>query len=96
MAISAMRKLRKEAMEIKAEGDKVFLCCTLSEAKLLYRALFRTIDLQSGEIDEHNLIMPLQSFLHQKAVEQGVDISDHSRWEDFLDSPLLENFAENE
>ncbi|MFQ5693412.1 MAG: hypothetical protein ACE5IM_10260 [Nitrospinota bacterium] len=72
-------------MEIREEGGRVELACTLDEVKEIYRALFQVLRSQAGDaFDDGDLLMELQLFLQRKAREAGVDATVHVDWERFL------------
>ena len=77
-------------MEINGSGDDVRIVCSLDEVKEMYRALFKAIDLRSGDIDSGDTLMDLQMFLYAEARRRGVDLGNHSEWERFLGTPESE------
>lgn len=74
-------------MEINGSGADVRIVCSLDEVKDIYRALFRAMDLRSGDIDRADTLMDLQTFLYAEAGRRGVDLANHAEWERFLGTP---------
>lgn len=71
-------------MEINGTGNDVRMVCSLDEVKEIYRALFKAMDLRTGNVDETDTLMDLQMFLYAEAMKQGVDLSNHTEWDRFL------------
>lgn len=70
------------------DGRTIELTVSLSQLKKLYVSLFRRLQ-ETGaagldEIDEDDMLLTMQTFLQQRAAEQGVDCTIHSEWEAFL------------
>lgn len=74
-------------MEINGSGADVRIVCSLDEVKEMYRALFKAMDLRSGDIDSGDMLMDLQTFLYAEAARRGVDLGNHADWERFLGTP---------
>lgn len=71
-------------MELNGTGNNVRVVCSLEEIKEIYRALFKAMDLRSGDIDGSDALIDIQSFLYAEAMRQGVDLRNHMEWERFL------------
>ena len=71
-------------MEINGSGHDVRISCSLDEVKEIYRALFKAMDLRSGDVDSSDALMDAQTFLYAEAVRQGVNLEEHSEWERFV------------
>lgn len=59
----------------------------LEELKLLYRALHASIT-NFPELLDSELFSQMQKMLQQAAFEDGVDVTDHGQWSDWLDGVL--------
>ncbi|HEY3267102.1 MAG TPA: hypothetical protein VGM37_09265 [Armatimonadota bacterium] len=71
-------------MEINGTGERVRVICSLAELKELYRALFKAMDIRSGDVDNSDMLMDVQTYLYGEAMKQGVNLEDHTEWERFL------------
>jgi hypothetical protein len=74
-------------MEINGTGTDVRIVCGLNELKETYRALFKAMDLSSGDVDSSDTLMDIQTFLYAEAMKAGVNLADHTEWERFLGKP---------
>lgn len=59
----------------------------LDELKLLYRALHASIS-DFPELLDSQLFSQMQKMLQQAAFEDGVDVTDHAQWSDWLEGVL--------
>lgn len=77
--------------------EQVELSLTLSQLKKIYLALFHQLH-QGGpaafdDMDEDDMLITLQTYLQQRARQEGVDCTIHANWEAFLgvkDAPSCE------
>lgn len=71
------------------ETDLIELGVSLSQLKKLYVALFRQLHRGGApnidDLDEDDMLLTLQTYLQRRARAAGVDCTDHSLWEAFLD-----------
>jgi len=70
-------------MSFELRGEAVLAAHSLDELKLVYRVLHRHLADTPELMDTHFLI-ELQRFLHARAKDDGVDISDHGAWDAWL------------
>jgi len=70
-------------MSFEQRGETVIGAHALDELKLVYQVLHRTLT-QAPELMETHFLLELQSFLHQQAVADGVDTTNHSEWDVWL------------
>ncbi len=70
-------------MSFQHRGESVIASHDLSELKLVFRVLHRHLGQHPDMLDTHFLI-ELQRFLHDQAINDGVDIADHSAWDRWL------------
>ena len=74
-------------MKINGNGRDVSIECSLDELKEIYRALFKAMDIKSGDIDPGDSLIDLQTYLYAEAARQGVNLDDHAEWERFIGRP---------
>ena len=55
----------------------------ISELSLIYSILHSQV-LEHSELMDSDLLQDLQSFLQSQAAKDGVDVSDHGQWDDWL------------
>ncbi len=73
---------------IQRGNNDVQLNVSLDQMKQIYVALF--CRLQTGGcdafelLDQDDMLLTLQSYLQQRAAEQGIDCTVHEEWEQFL------------
>ena len=79
------------------DGQTVELVLSLSQLKKIYLALFRQLHAGGAEafdaLDEDDMLMTLQTYLQKRALEAGVDATNHAAWDAFLgvaDAPSCE------
>jgi deoxyadenosine/deoxycytidine kinase len=66
-------------------GDDPVDSYELAEQKLVYRVLHKQVK-NYPDLFEGRFLIDLQKTLQQQAQRDGVDIADHSAWEDWLSS----------
>ncbi|MBY0587031.1 hypothetical protein K2X85_07630 [bacterium] len=66
-------------------GEAVAAAHSLADLKLVYRELHRSLS-RSPELMDSDFLLELQEFLHQCAVEERVDTTDHGQWDQWLSS----------
>jgi hypothetical protein len=66
-------------------GEAVAAAHTLADLKLVYRHLHKALG-KSPELMDCDFLLELQEFLHQTAVSEGVDTTDHGQWDLWLAS----------
>lgn len=76
-------------MLLKRRDDHAIeLTISLAQLKTLYRALFSRLHAADADefdaLDEDDMLMTLQRFLQQRAADAGVDVANHSAWDEFL------------
>ena len=68
--------------------NTVEIKCSLDQIKNIYIALFKqlrsSLDNIDNDIDNDDTLLRLQIFLQKIAKEQGVDVTIHADWENFL------------
>lgn len=64
-------------------GEAVAAAHTLADLKLVYRHLHQSLA-RSPELMDCDFLLELQEFLHQAAVSEGVDTTDHGQWDLWL------------
>lgn len=78
------------------DADAVELVVNTEQLKRIYVGLFRQLHNcrpeQFDAFDEDDMLLTLQTFLQRRALEAGVDATDHSQWDAFLgiDAPSCE------
>lgn len=77
-------------MEINGKGNDVRIMCGLDEVKEIYLALFKAMDIRSGDVDNSDALMDLQVYLYAEATKAGVNLANHMEWERFLGKPEVE------
>lgn len=70
-------------MSFEQRGEAVIGAHDLDELKLVFRILHRHLGQHPELLDSH-FLTELQGFLHQRAIQDGVDIADHSAWDRWL------------
>jgi hypothetical protein len=64
-------------------GEAVAAAHSLVDLKLVYRHLHQLLA-KSPELMDCDFLLELQEFLHQTAVGEGVDATDHGQWDLWL------------
>lgn len=78
---------RVETMAVfKKQGKLVHGEHQLDELKLVYRVLHSGIA-RHPELMDSDFLIDLQGFLQRQAQADGVDVTDHGAWEDWLGVP---------
>ena len=70
-------------MSFQERGEAVVAAHDLAELKLIYRVLHSQLR-DVPELMETNFVLELQTFLQNKAGEDGVDVGIHGDWEKWL------------
>ena len=66
----------------------------LSELKLIYNILHENIQTHFNLMDSE-LLSDLQTYLQQQAQKEGIDVTLHQQWKDWLDGQPNYNFEEH-
>jgi hypothetical protein len=64
-------------------GETVAAAHSLHDLKLVYRHLHQSLS-RAPELMDCDFLLELQEFLHQTAVQEGVDTTDHGQWDSWL------------
>lgn len=70
-------------MSFVLRGEAVAASHTVEELKLVYRVLHAHLTEHLELMDTH-FLLELQRFLQDRAIDDGVDPSDHSAWDVWL------------
>lgn len=70
-------------MSFQLRGEAVMAACDLNELKLIYKVLHSQLR-EVPELMETQFVIELQTFLQNRAGDDGVDVGVHGDWENWL------------
>ena len=70
-------------MSFQERGETILAACDLAELKLIYKVLHSQLR-EVPALMETNFVIELQTFLQNKAGDDGVDVGIHRDWENWL------------
>ena len=70
-------------MSFEDRADAVIAALDFEELKLVYRVLHQHLG-EHPDLMDTDFLIELQNYLQRRAIQAGVDISDHSKWDAWI------------
>ena len=70
-------------MSFEDRADAVIAALDFADLKLVYRVLHQHLA-EHPDLMDTDFLIELQNYLQRKAIAEGVDIADHSKWDAWI------------